>query len=231
VSALLSGVRTRVRYYLNDLDASQPVFTDPRLNMAISTARVIVAGETHMPHAWSNADFTTSTSTDTYAITGTALVEQVLALVNAEDGLEIEMISRKSFQALRDGIDDPQHSGSGQPLFATLIESVTNVLSVQLHPWPDAAYRVNVLRAVLSPDAVHTDSTSLAFDAHGIEAVAARAAAHMAGKADQATLAKLGLSPNAAQDFERLAMMSESHTRVRRRRLSAVGHTRHDRRW
>lgn len=230
MSATLATVRRKVRYHLNDLANDQPVFTDPRVNMAISSARVLVAGETYMPHAWSNADFTTSTSTDTYALSGTTQVVQVLALVNAEDGLEIVLVSRAEFQAMRDGLADPAASG-GAPQFGTLIEGVTNIVSVQLHPWPDGAYRVNVLRALMSAEASNTDSTSLVFDVHGIEAVAARAAALLAGRSDAATLGKLGLGTGCVAVFEGIAAESEAHSRIRRRRLSATGHTRRMRRW
>ena len=230
MSTTLGAVRKKLRYHLNDLDLSRVQFSDPRLNMAISSARVLVAGATYMPHAWSNADFTTSTSTDTYALAGTPQIEQVLAVVNADSGVEIQLVSRAEFQAMRFGITDPSATG-GEPQFGTLIESVANAISVQLHPWPDAAYRFNVLRAQLSADAVNDDSAALAFDAHGVEALAARAAELVAGKAAPEVLAALKLAPGCVEVFAQLAAEAESQSRIRRRRMLAVGHTRRVRGW
>lgn len=230
MSATLAAVRRKVRYLLNDLDQARPVFTDPAINAALSSQRVIVAGETYMPHAWSAADFTTSAATDTYALSGSNQVEQVLGIVNASDGQEIILLSRAEFQRMRDGLAVPADSAS-RPVWGTLIESVATVVSVQLHPWPDAAYSYNVLRAVLTADPVHTDATSIVFDAHGIEALVARAAALLAGRSSAEVLAKLGLSPSVPGVFLAQAALSEGHSRVRRRRLSATGQTARTRRW
>lgn len=230
MSATLATVRRKVRYLLNDLDFDDVVFVDPRINMAISAARVLVAGATYMPHAWSAADFTTSTATDTYALAGTPQIEQVLAIVNAATGQELQLISRAEFQDFRNGVANPSATG-GEPLFGTLIESTANALSVQVHPWPDAAYAFNVLRAQLSADAGNTDTSEFAFDQHGVEALAARAAMILAGKSAPEVLAKLKLGPQAVTLFGEIASEAESQSRVRRRRLSATGHTRRARGW
>lgn len=230
MSKTLAQVRTGVRYHLRDFDQSKPVFIDPEVNKAIGVNRLVVAGLTYIPHAWSNADFTTSASTDTYVITGATQVQQVLAVVNASDGIEVELVSRAEFQAMRYALKNPSLTPA-RPLYGTLIESTSQAVSIQFHPWPDGAYAFNVLRALMPADPGHTDATAIGFDDHAIAALEARSAAYLAAKASPEELARLKVSPSIAETLIGLAMQEESNSRIRRRRLAATGHTRKARRW
>lgn len=230
MSQTLAQVRTRVRYHLNDLDPSKVQFTTPVINKAIGMCRVMVAGAVNMPDTWSDADFTTDATTDTYNLSGTTQVTQLISILCPDTGIELVPISRAEFQGLKWGLHVPPNQKS-QPRFYVPNEDTATHVQVQLYPWPDKAYRYNVLRAVHSADPGHTDSSSLAFDEHGIEALAARAAEYLAGKADPAVLAALHLSPQSVSMFAKVAEQCESDARVRNRRLSAVGKSRHARRW
>jgi len=194
VAVTRDTVRTNIRESLGDVNPSETVVGDFRINDVISRNMYAIAGRSEMPRS-SVTSVSLSASTYEYTVSSTTGHTVGQVFLNS-DGYELAYVPWEQFNAYyRQDTAEPR--GSGTPREYTMREDTSNLLRFRFGPTPDATDTAKVHLSVL-PAALTTDAISIPFANDLLRALEAACLSEIVLALDKSTLAKLGLSKDVA---------------------------------
>ena len=200
MSDTLTNVEARVRDLTDDRDPSNYAISQRRLWRMIDTQVQEIGARIGMGQAWSTTVFSTADGTDDYALPTTSSAEyaQIIMLKDATHGTLIQKADNETIESYR-------QTGStavikGFPLRFSLLEGITQIITVRLYPVPNGVYAIDLLRSLL-PTRLTAATDVLPFARDVLTAVELRAAARAARSMTDAEREKRLLNDRAIADW------------------------------
>ena len=218
MSATRATVRGRIQEILGDVNPSERVVNQFRLDETIGRNMHLIAGRAMMPR-----DSVTSValvaSTYDYSLSASLTYQMVEQVLLDSTGREIAFVPFAQFNAYYRQ-DTAQPIGTGTPQEYTLYETTTNILKIRFGPTPSASDTAKVHAAAV-PALLTADSSVIPFAHTLIRGLESACAAEIVLALSDEALGRLGLSRGVARKWSADAEGAIHDYNVRQRRMGA----------